>query len=166
MLFAGLGSSTQGCKLIVLDFAARQVIHLDTVNYDTDLKYGTRDGVIQGLEAGASESDPRIWIEAIELLFSRMRGAGVLVEGEGAAMGAALHAAWVYEKENGREVALADLVQPFIQLREAMRIKPNPAHLDLYRPMKKAFFALSARVRGIAGAEDPFLWRRRMQIPS
>ena len=113
------------------------------------------------LTGGLSQSPA--WCQAIADIFETEV---VPVEGEGAAMGAALHAAWVYEKENGREVALADLVQPFIQLREAMRKKPDPAHLDLYRPMKQAFFALSARVRGMAGSEDPFIWRQRMQIQS
>ena len=77
MLFAGLDSSTQGCKLIVLSLSSHKVIHLDAVQYDRDLHYNTLNGVIQGLEPGASESDPRMWIEAIELLFTRMQRAGV-----------------------------------------------------------------------------------------
>jgi xylulokinase len=113
------------------------------------------------LTGGLSQSPA--WCQAIADIFETEV---VPVEGEGAAMGAALHAAWVYEKENGRPISLEELVQPFIQLREAARKKPAPANVNLYRPMKKAFSALSGRVRGVSGAEDPFIWQRRMQQQS
>ena len=66
-LFAGLDVSTQGCKLVVIDLEARDVVHVDSVNYDEDLpQFGSRDGVVQGLPVGASESDPRMWLAAVE----------------------------------------------------------------------------------------------------
>jgi xylulokinase len=75
-LFAGLDVSTQSCKLVVIDLAERATVHVDAVNYDEDLpQYGTRDGAVQGLGAGVSESDPTMWIEAIELLLSRLAAA-------------------------------------------------------------------------------------------
>jgi len=75
-LFAGLDVSTQSCKLVVIDCGERAVVHVDAVNYDEDLPhYGTHDGVVQGLGAGVSESDPNMWIEAIELLFGRLAAA-------------------------------------------------------------------------------------------
>jgi len=76
-LFAGLDVSTQSCKLVVIDTAAGEVVHLDQVDYDRDLpEYGTVSGVVDGLGEGVSESDPRMWIEAVELLLGRMgRGA-------------------------------------------------------------------------------------------
>ncbi|HNW59171.1 MAG TPA: FGGY family carbohydrate kinase [bacterium] len=107
------------------------------------------------LTGGLSQSPA--WCQAIADIFETEV---VPVEGEGAAMGAALHAAWVYEKEAGRAVTLPELVAPFIQLRESLRKKPVAAHVARYQPMKRAFSALSARVRGIAGAEDPFAWRQ------
>ncbi|MBE0592319.1 MAG: hypothetical protein IH616_07955 [Gemmatimonadales bacterium] len=77
-LFAGLDVSTQGCKLVVIDPVEGAVRHVDHVDYDRDLpKYGTRQGAVPGLADGASESDPRMWIEAVELLLGRMAGAGV-----------------------------------------------------------------------------------------
>ncbi|HOT96862.1 MAG TPA: FGGY family carbohydrate kinase [bacterium] len=109
------------------------------------------------LTGGLSQSPA--WCQAIADIFE---SEVVPVEGEGAALGAALHAAWVYEKENGRDVALTDLVAPFVQLRESMRKKPLPDHVARYQPMKRAFAALSARVRGIAGAEDPFAWHQQL----
>lgn len=72
-LFAGLDVSTQSCKLVVIDLAERATVHVDAVSYDEDLThYGTRDGAAQGLEAGVSESDPKMWVEAVELLLTRL----------------------------------------------------------------------------------------------
>jgi xylulokinase len=77
-LFAGLDVSTQGCKLVVVSPAQRALLHVDRVDYDRDLPaYGTVNGVATGLGEGASESDPAMWIEAVELLLGRLRKAGV-----------------------------------------------------------------------------------------
>lgn len=73
-LFAGLDVSTQSCKLVVIDCGARAPVHVDSVNYDDDLPhYHTREGTVQGLERGASESDPAMWIEAVELVLRRLQ---------------------------------------------------------------------------------------------
>jgi xylulokinase len=80
-LFAGLDVSTQSCKLVVIDPEAGSVVHVDQVDYDTDLpRYGTSRGVIPGLGDGVSESDPRMWIEAVELVLGRMAHHGVPTE--------------------------------------------------------------------------------------
>jgi xylulokinase len=72
-LFAGLDVSTQSTKLVVIDPAAGVVAHVDRVDYDRDLpRYGTRDGAAQGLGEGVSESDPRMWIDAVEVLLERL----------------------------------------------------------------------------------------------
>lgn len=73
-LFAGLDVSTQGCKLVVVDAKAEDIVFVGSVNYDEDLpQYGTRNGVIQGLEEGISESDPNMWIEAVNVAFEKLR---------------------------------------------------------------------------------------------
>jgi len=77
-LFAGLDVSTQGCKLVVIDPAGGSVRHVDQIEYDRDLPhYGTRQGAVPGLGDGDSESDPRLWIEAVELLLGRLGQQGV-----------------------------------------------------------------------------------------
>lgn len=77
-LFAGLDVSTQSCKLVVISPAQGAVLHVDRVDYDRDLpKYGTVNGATAGLPEGASESDPAMWIEAVELLLGRLGAAGV-----------------------------------------------------------------------------------------
>ena len=75
-LFAGLDVSTQSCKLVVIDLGERATVHVDAVDYDEELlHYGTRDGAVQGVEPGVSESDPSMWIEAVETLFGRLAAA-------------------------------------------------------------------------------------------
>ena len=45
---------------------------MDSINYDNDLPwYETVNGVIKGNKLGVSESNPLMWIEAVELLFKR-----------------------------------------------------------------------------------------------
>jgi len=77
-LFAGLDVSTQSCKLLVIDFEAKDIIFVDSVNYDQDLpKYGTKDGVVQELGQGVSESDPQMWIDAVNIVFGKLSSSGI-----------------------------------------------------------------------------------------
>jgi xylulokinase len=72
-LFAGLDVSTQSCKLVVIDPSAGTILHADKVEYDTDLpSYGTVNGTIPELGEGVSESDPRMWVDAVETALTRM----------------------------------------------------------------------------------------------
>jgi xylulokinase len=85
----------------------------------------------------------------------------VPVEGEGAALGAAIHAAWVWYREAGHGRSLADIARPFVVLDEARRSRPDPARQPIYRRLKRLYRALSRRVRGLDG-EDPFEVRRTL----
>ena len=77
-LFAGLDVSTQSCKLVILDYEAGKIVFVSLVNYDTDLPaYKTKNGVIQGLAEGVSESDPKMWLEAVDMVFNRARQARI-----------------------------------------------------------------------------------------
>ncbi len=73
-LFAGLDVSTQSCKLVVIDLEKHETVFITAVNYDKDLPdYDTKNGVIQGLGEGVSESDPTMWIEAVDTVFERLK---------------------------------------------------------------------------------------------
>ena len=97
------------------------------------------------------------WCQAIADIFE---ADAVPVRGEGAALGAALHAAWVWMKEEGRAVPISDLVDPFVVLEQDRRKKPLPENVAVYRKMKEVFRALTRRIRGLE-ADDPF--RLRME---
>ncbi|MHA1898269.1 MAG: xylulokinase [Promethearchaeota archaeon] len=75
-LFAGLDVSTQGCKLVVIDFDKKKVIFTDSINYDRDLpQYNTENGRIKTDKIGVSESDPNMWTDAIDMIFGRLKAA-------------------------------------------------------------------------------------------
>jgi xylulokinase len=105
------------------------------------------------LTGGLSQSEA--WCQTIANVFEAET---VPVEGEGAALGAALHAAWVWLKENGKPYSIQDVVAPFIVLDEKRRKKPETEHIAVYRAMKQLFHALSLRLRGQEG-DDPFSLR-------
>jgi xylulokinase len=86
----------------------------------------------------------------------------VPVRGEGAALGAAIHAAWVWHREAGRERSLAEIAQDLVVVDEARRQTPQPGLSQAYRLLKRLFRALSRRARGLDG-EDPFELRRELR---
>lgn len=99
------------------------------------------------------------WREAIANMFNAET---VAVEGEGAAMGAALHALWVHENERGRAVSLAEVVAPYVKLDESTRVKPNAQDAATYQTLSREFSALSARLRNHATTDDPFRLRKEL----
>ena len=77
-LFAGIDSSTQSTKLIVIDYDSNQIVFSDSVNYDKDLpKYNTLNGVRVTNDAGVSEADPNMWIDALNILFERLKNSDI-----------------------------------------------------------------------------------------
>lgn len=93
-----------------------------------------------------------IWRQMIADVFEAET---VPVEGEGAALGAAIHAGWVWKKENGQVISIEQMVKPYIKLSEAKRCLPNEDRKKIYRHMKALFKSLSSRIRGLT-ASDPF----------
>jgi xylulokinase len=89
----------------------------------------------------------------------------VPVEGEGAAVGAAIHAAWVWFREQGMERRLAEVAAPFVILNEEARKRPDPGAVAAIPLLRRLFRALSLRVRGLEG-EDPFALRRELMAAS
>ena len=81
-LFAGLDVSTQSCKLIIIDRnGSDDVVFVHSVLYDTDLPhYMTKNGVIQGLQEGVAESDPKMWLEAVDMVFTNLKMANIPVD--------------------------------------------------------------------------------------
>ncbi|MFC1569229.1 xylulokinase [bacterium] len=80
-LFAGLDVSTQGCKLLVIDLSTQSVVFVEAVNYDTDLPaYNTKNGVMQNQAEGVSESDPQMWIDALHVLFEKLKASSIAID--------------------------------------------------------------------------------------
>jgi len=109
------------------------------------------------LTGGLSQSE--VWCQTIADIFE---AEAVPVEGEGAALGAALHAAWVYRKTFDDDIALQDIVAPFVHLREDRRCYPIEKNVEKYQILKKMFAALSRSVRGLSLSDDIFAMRNRL----
>lgn len=109
------------------------------------------------LTGGLSRSEA--WQQVIADVFNAET---VPVEGEGAALGAALHAAWVVLRESGMNRPLREVIHPYIKLREEERKKPIPENVEKYNTLKEEYSALSARVRGMETDEDPFKLRSEL----
>ena len=74
-LVLGIDISTQGAKIVALDLKRRSQAYVDKINYDKDLaQYGTKNGIIVNRDChkGSAESDPIMWLDALNLLFVRM----------------------------------------------------------------------------------------------
>ncbi len=73
-IFAGIDVSTQSAKLVLLNWAKGSIIYEDSLSYDHDLpQYGTKNGVVINKDSSISESDPKMWIEAVDILFQRSK---------------------------------------------------------------------------------------------
>ena len=72
-LFLGLDLSTQQLKAILLSQDST-IVHETSVHFDRDLPhYGTVNGAIRGPGSGEVTSPVEMWLEAIDLLFQRLK---------------------------------------------------------------------------------------------
>jgi xylulokinase len=96
------------------------------------------------------------WCQAIADVF---QAETVPVRGEGAALGAAIHAAWVWREAD--LPALQEMADRFVVFAEEKRTRPDPAARPKALTLHRLFNALSRRARGEEG-EDPFLLRHQL----
>lgn len=101
------------------------------------------------LTGGLSQS--RAWRQTIADIFQVET---VPVEGEGAALGAAIHAAWIFSKDQNSPWNLDQLTSQFVCLDESARCTPD--HAEVYNPLREAFHEMSARIRSGESSDDPF----------
>jgi xylulokinase len=120
--------------------------------YDGFKKMGVVPKEIR-LTGGLANSDA--WCQGIADIFESET---FPVKGEGAALGAALHAAWVWFKENGYTYSLKDLADSFVVPDKKRKKKPLAENVSVYQHQKKLFTSLSLRIRGYK-ADDPFKLR-------
>jgi xylulokinase len=120
--------------------------------YEGFLKLPVKASEIR-LTGGISKS--KAWRQAIADIFE----CGVVpVLGEGAALGAAIHAAWASEKDK----SIVDIASPFILLDQSQRVSPISVNVDKYRQFKQIYLAVSARIRGIK-TDNPFKLLKNMR---
>ncbi len=75
-MFLGLDSSTQSLTAVLIDPASGEIACQLSVNFGNDLPhYGSPSGFIPGGTAGEVHANPLMWLEALDLLFSRLAAA-------------------------------------------------------------------------------------------
>ena len=75
--FLGLDSSTQSLSALVIDTDQKRVVLDQSVNFGRDLPaYGSPHGVLPHADPRVCHSDPLMWVEALDLLLSRVREQG------------------------------------------------------------------------------------------
>ena len=71
MITLGIDASTQSCSAIVLDTESGQIIAEASVNFGVQLpQYNAPSGFIPDAPGGEVHSDPRMWLDALELLLT------------------------------------------------------------------------------------------------
>jgi len=69
--FLGLDCSTQSFSGILIDFQTKETLFSHSINFDISLpQYGTKHGVNTFDEGKVVHSNPLMWVEALELLFT------------------------------------------------------------------------------------------------
>ncbi len=78
-MFLGLDASTQSISAIIIDPASGAVAARESVNFGADLpQYNAPHGFIPGGENGEVHADPRMWLDALDLLLARLHDASDL----------------------------------------------------------------------------------------
>lgn len=77
-LVLGLDSSTQSLSAVLLDTESGRLLADDSVNFGNDLPhFGQPNGYDESGEEGVVHANPLMWLEALDLLLTRMKEAGL-----------------------------------------------------------------------------------------
>ena len=114
------------------------------------------DSKIIHLTGGLSLS--KSWCQTIANIFNCET---VSIKDEGAALGAALHAGWVWEQESGNSIQLKEIVTPFLRFDEDLRSYPIESNKKVFDDLKLLYKSVSKRIRGLS-AENPFKIRQKI----
>jgi xylulokinase len=80
-MFLGIDSSTQSMTAVLIDPAAGRIVRQLSVNFGAEFpQYGAPSGFIPGGAGGEVHADPRMWLDALDRLFSRLAETGDLAE--------------------------------------------------------------------------------------
>ena len=73
MLYLGIDSSTQGVKGVVIDPEKGKIVAQSSVNFGKDLpQYESPEGYLYNRDPLVKHSDPCMWLDGLELMFSRL----------------------------------------------------------------------------------------------
>jgi xylulokinase len=131
-MFLGLDSSTQSLTAVVIDPAAGEIACQLSVNFGNDLpRYGSPSGFIPGGTAGEVHANPLMWLEALDLLFSRLATATDLTKVKMIAGSGQQHGSVYLDSSFDQRLAGLDPAQDLVsQLSPALTRATSPIWMD------------------------------------
>lgn len=132
-LFLGIDCSTQSLTGICCDFNSKKIIWKESINFDSDLPhYATLNGVIAMKNGNVVHSYPLMWVEALELLLSRIKDTDIPLNEIKAISGSGQQHGTVYLGESfERKISNLSFNKPMInQMRDAFTRQTSPIWMD------------------------------------
>lgn len=72
-MFLGLDSSTQSLTAVLIDPSSGKIAHTETISFGAALpQYGSPNGFLPAGTNGEVHSDPRMWLEALDMVFAKL----------------------------------------------------------------------------------------------
>ena len=103
-LVLGFDSSTQSLSALIIDSKSGQIVAEEGVHFGSDLpQYGMESGFLPRGREGEVHSDPLMWLEALDLVFSKLKTSGAPLGQVEALSGSGQQHGSVYLKGNFEE---------------------------------------------------------------
>lgn len=76
--FMGLDGSTQSLTATIIDFETKKTVYEKSINFEETLgaKYAVKSGTLENRNPLVVHSSPKMWLESVDILFSKMRDEG------------------------------------------------------------------------------------------
>ncbi len=132
-LFLGLDCSTQSLTSLIIDFGSGKVLYRERINYDEDLpQYNTQNGVIILDNEKIIHSYPLMWVEALDILFEKMKITGIPIHNIKAVSGSGQQHGTVYlNNKFERNLKKLDRNKSlFSQLKDSFSRPTSPVWMD------------------------------------
>jgi xylulokinase len=131
-MFLGLDSSTQSLTAVLIDPASGKIACQLSVNFGNDLpQYGSPSGFIPGGTAGEVHANPLMWLDALDLLFSRLAAATDLTKVKMIAGSGQQHGSVYLDASFDQRLAELDPARDLVaQLSPALTRATSPIWMD------------------------------------
>jgi xylulokinase len=131
--FLGLDCSTQSLSSNIIDYNSKEIVHRESINFDEDLAhYNTINGVIVIEDEKIVHSYPCMWIEALDLIFSRIKNAKIPFSEIKAISGSAQQHGTIYVNNRFKKKLknLNSNIALVTQLKETFSRETSPIWMD------------------------------------
>ncbi|MCW1887388.1 FGGY family carbohydrate kinase [Luteolibacter flavescens] len=131
-MFLGLDSSTQSLSALVIDPARGEIVREVSVNFGAELPaYHSPSGFIPGGKGGEVHADPRMWMEALDLVFAKLTDGFDLSRITAVACSGQQHGSVYFDATLEQRLATLDAGVPVVdQLSPALTRATAPIWMD------------------------------------